>query len=146
MAMKRNLAGLMAVGMLGVVALSSCVSDEPFGGGQGELRMKMVVNSTLTRSGDNLTDQELADKCVIYVSSSKGLIYKYEGVDNLPSSLYMKSGSYVAEAWTGDSVPASFDKKFYRAYEPFAIQSGQTSNVVINCRIANVVASVNVAG
>ena len=144
--MKRNLEGLMAVGMLGVVALSSCVSDEPFGGGQGELRMKMVVNSTLTRSGDNLTDQELADKCVIYVSSSKGLIYKYEGVDNLPSSLYMKSGSYVAEAWTGDSVPASFDKKFYRAYEPFAIQSGQTSNVVINCRFANVVASVNVAG
>ena len=74
--MKRNLAGLMAVGMLGVVALSSCVSDEPFGGGQGELRMKMVVNSTLTRSGDNLTDQELADKCVIYVSGSKGLMYK----------------------------------------------------------------------
>lgn len=29
--MKRNLEGLMAVGMLGVVALSSCVSDEPFG-------------------------------------------------------------------------------------------------------------------
>lgn len=139
----RNILSLMAAGLLGAASLASCVSDEPYGSGQGELRMKMVVNSTLTRSGENLTDQELADKCVVYVSGSKGLLYKYEGVDNLPSSLFLKSGSYVAEAWTGDSVSASFDKKFYRGYEPFEIKSNETSNVVINCRIANVVTSVS---
>jgi hypothetical protein len=49
----------------------------------------------------------------------------------------------VAEAWTGDRVTASFDKKFYRAYEPFTITKGDVKNVVLNCKIANVVASIN---
>lgn len=143
--MNKNLLCLMATGLLAAGALTSCVSDEPFGDGNGELRMKMVMNSTLTRSGEDVTDQDLADQCVVYLSGSKGLLYKYQGVENLPSSLYLKSGSYVAEAWTGDSVSASFDKKFYRGYEPFDINTGETTNVVINCRIANVVASVSLS-
>lgn len=140
--MKKNIFCLMATALLGGAVLTSCVSDEPFGDGQGELKMKMVVNSTLTRSGDQLSDQSLADKCVVYVSDTKGLLYKYQGVDNLPNSLFLKSGHYTAEAWTGDSVPASFDKKFYRAYQPFEINTGETTNITINCGIANVVASV----
>lgn len=140
--MKKNILCLMATALLGGAALTSCVSDEPFGDGQGELRMKMVVNSTLTRVSTPANEQELADKCVVYVSDTKGLLYKYQGVDNLPASLFLKSGHYTAEAWTGDSVPASFDKKFYRAYQPFEISKGQTTNVVINCGIANTVASV----
>ena len=64
-------------------------------------------------------------------------------MDNVPSDLYLKSGSYVAEAWTGDSVTASFDKKFYKAYEPFTITKGDVKQVILNCKIANVVASIN---
>lgn len=133
--------GLTAAFIAGLL-LTACVNDEPIPDGQGELRMKMVVNSTLTRAGEDVADQSLADKCVIYISSSKGLIHKYNGVDKLPSSLFLKSGSYIAEAWTGDSVSASFDKKFFRGYQPFDISSGQSTSVVLNCKIANVVTSV----
>lgn len=123
------------------VLLSGCAADEPFGEGEGVLKMRMVVNSTLTRAETD--QQDLADKCVVYLSGTKGLLYKFNGLDNVPSDIYLKSGSYVAEAWTGDSVTASFDKKFYRAYEPFSIARGDVKNVVLNCRIANVVASIN---
>lgn len=123
------------------LGLAGCSSDEPFAEGEGVLKMRMIVNSTLTRAEADQTD--LADKCVIYLSGSKGLLYKYTGLDNVPSDIYLKSGSYVAEAWTGDSVSASFDKKFYRAYEPFTISRGDVKNVVLNCKIANVVASIN---
>lgn len=119
---------------------TSCSDDINMVDGQGMLKMKMIVNSEVTRAEVN--DAELAEKCVIYVSSEKGLIHKFKGLDNVPSDLWLKSGHYVAEAWTGDSVTASFDKKFYRAYEPFDITTGVT-NVVLNCKIANVVASVN---
>lgn len=128
----------LATGLL----LSSCTADEPFGEGEGVLKMKMVVNSTLTRAEDD-NQQELADKCVVYISGSQGLLYKFQGLDDVPSDIYLKSGGYVAEAWTGDSVSADFEKKFYRAYEPFTISKGSVTNVVLNCKIANVVASIN---
>lgn len=120
----------------------SCQNEDNFfEEGEGFLKMKMVVNNNLTRAEGE--EASLAEKCVIYISSEKGLIYKYKGIDNVPSRLALKSGGYVAEAWTGDSVTASFDKKFYRAYEPFTITKGNVENVVLNCKIANVVASVN---
>lgn len=140
--MKKRLFIYMAA-VLGAstMMLVGCTADEPFGEGEGVLKMRMVVNSTLTRAE---TDQQsLADKCVVYLSGSKGLLYKFRGLDNVPSDIYLKSGSYVAEAWTGDSVSASFDKKFYRAYEPFTITKGDVKNVILNCKIANVVASIN---
>lgn len=140
--MKRNILYLMATMMAGGALLSSCANEEPFGEGDGQLHMKMVLNHTLTRSGEDVTDQSLADQATIYISGSKGLLYKYKGVDNVPASLFLKSGSYVAEAWTGDSVSASFDKKFYRGYQDFEIRKAETTNVVLNCKIANVVASV----
>lgn len=118
----------------------SCASDDFQNETQGLLKMKMVVNSEVTRAEVN--DQALADSCMIYISSSKGLIHKFKGLENVPSDLWLKSGSYVGEAWTGDSVTASFDKKFYRAYQPFEIHEG-VNNVVLTCKIANVVASVN---
>lgn len=123
--------------------LQSCQSEEGFfEEGEGLLKMRMVINNSLTRAEDSANDN-LAEKCVIYVSSKKGLIHKFKGVDNVPSDLYLKSGSYVAEAWTGDSVTASFDKKFYKAYEPFTITKGDVKQVILNCKIANVVASIN---
>lgn len=140
--MKLKTYGLLTSILLGCALLPSCANDDLMPDGQGELRMKMVVNSTLTRAGEELSEQSLADKCVIYISGTKGLLHKYNGVDNLPASLYLKSGSYVAEAWTGDSVSASFDKKFFRGYQPFEINTGTSTNVVLNCKIANVVASV----
>lgn len=140
--MKKQISYIMAaLAVPASMLLGGCASDEPFGEGEGVLKMKMVVNSTLTRAETD--QQDLADKCVVYLSGSKGLLYKFQGLDNVPSDIFLKSGSYVAEAWTGDSVSASFDKKFYRAYEPFTISRGDVKNVVLNCKIANVVASIN---
>lgn len=123
------------------VILQSCSSEMPFANGvEGLLKLKMVVNSDVTRA--DVDEDNLADKCVVYISDSGGLIHKFVGISNLPDDLWLKEGLYVAEAWTGDSVPASFTKKFYRAYEPFTIHKG-VNNVMLNCKIANVVASVN---
>lgn len=125
----------------GAVTLTSCQQDE-FGEGDGALQLKMEVSATLTRSNpENL--QELRDGCTVYLSSSKGLIYKFKGVDNVPATIPLKSGAYVAEAWTGDSVSASFDKKFYRGYQPFEIERGAVKEVTVNCHIANAVVGVD---
>lgn len=123
--------------------LTGCKADNEFDTEEeGTLKLQLVVNSNLTRALEN--EDYLRSNCVLYISGDGKLIYKYKGLENVPSEIHMKNGSYVAEAWTGDSVGASFDKKFFRGYEPFTINGGQTS-VVVKCKIANVGASVNPA-
>lgn len=133
-----------ALGGAMALMLAGCAADSPFDNeGEGTLRMRLVVNSEITRAA--MDQQTLADSCWVYISDSKGLLYKYHGLGELPASLPLRSGHYTAEAWTGDSVSASFDKKFYRGYQPFDITRDNVSSVVVNCKIANVVASVNPA-
>jgi len=151
--MKRNIK-IILTGVVGVAlattGLWSCSAETPFDeGGTGTVHLRTVVNTITTRAeDDNDTqnrEQELRNNCVVYVSSVKGLIFKAKGLDNVPESMTLKTGKYVAEAWSGDSVTASFDKMFFRAYEPFEVQAGNTSNVVLNCKIQNVVVSINTA-
>lgn len=138
----KHLYAALSAAML--TGLAGCSVENDFDlKGEGTLRLRMVVNSEVTRAA--MDQQTLADSCWVYLSDSKGLLYKYHGLGELPSSLPLRSGHYVAEAWTGDSVPASFDSKFYRGYQPFDITRDNVSSVIVNCRIANVVASVNPA-
>lgn len=127
--------------LLASVALQSCSMDTPFKVEEGTLEMKLIINSNVTRAA--MSQEELAENCVVYISNSKGLIFQEVGLSNLPDKITLRQGHYVAEAWTGDSVPASFDSKFYRGYEPFDIVAGTNETVRLNCSIANVVASVN---
>lgn len=148
--MKRNISNLLK-GVVGVsmsALLWSCSAESPFDNdGVGTVHLRTVVNSVTTRAGDDATDreQQLRDNCVVYISGSNGLIYKEKGLDNVVESLTLKSGHYVAEAWSGDSVTASFDKMFFRGYQPFDVSKGDNSNVVVNCHIKNVVVSINTA-
>ncbi len=129
----------------GICALmAGCSAETPFDtDSEGILRLQMAVNSKVTRS---IEDQDflqyLKENCVVYISDTQGLLHKYVGIENVPEIIHLKSGNYVAEAWSGDSVGASYDKKFFRGYQPFEITSGET-HAVVNCRIANVVMSVN---
>ena len=108
---------------VGFAALQSCSLDEPFGNqGEGTLRMRLEINSDVTRA--ELDQEALAANCVVYISNEKGLIRKYRGLENMPEQEVLRQGHYVAEAWTGDSVSASFDKKFYRCYQPFDVSAG----------------------
>lgn len=134
-------AGLMPATVLLASVLGGCQAESEFQKeGEGVLKLQMIVNSNVTRAIEN--EDYLRSNCVVYISDQKGLLYKYQGLENVPSEIHMKNGSYTAEAWTGDSVSASFDKKFFRGYEPFEINGG-TSSVVVKCKIANVVASIN---
>lgn len=119
----------------------SCVSEDPFGReSDGALRVKMVINSDLTRAEtDNI---DLGSSTVLYISNSKGLVRKYQGQQNIPDRIPLRAGTYLAEAWAGDSVSASFDKKFYQGQSQFEINGGDT-DVTLRCGIANVVASIN---
>ena len=148
--MKKLISNILngVVVLTAVNGLWSCSAENPFDSeGEGTIRLHTVVNSITTRADDDQSAsdpmQEYKDKCIVYISSEKGLIYKKVGLHNVDETITLKTGHYAAEAWTGDSVAASFDKKFFRGYEAFEVTKGSQQNIALTCKIQNVVASIN---
>lgn len=137
----------MGISLLGL-SLSSCVSEEPFGAENGAetlVKFSVDLNSTVTRAVSDNEISSLLDNCILYISNSQGLLHKWQGLQNIPTSgVYLKYGQYVAEAWAGDSVPASFDSRFFEGYTNFSISNNEIpTQVTVNCKIRNVVVSVD---
>lgn len=132
---------LFAAAILGA-AFTGCSDDKELSAGEGKLFLSTSVSSDV-KVVSRASEDELNEKLIIWISSEKGLVRKYEGLANVPADgVKLVGGRYVAEAWTGDSVSASWDAKYYKAYQPFTIAGGDVT-VNLNCKIANVLASVN---
>ena len=126
------------------ILFTGCMAEDPFTmEGEGDVMMNISINSRLTRAVSTDEMENLREKCVIYISNSKGLIHKWVGVDNVPEKIALRYGTYLAEAWSGDSVTVSTDKKFYKGATSFDVNENQGSStqVSVTCRLANVVAS-----
>lgn len=124
--------------------LHSCKSEAPFAHeGEGLLRLSVEVDSRLTRAVEG--ENDLKANARIYISNEKGVLNKFIGTQSIPSEgIPLRYGSYVAEAMAGDSVSASFTKKYFKGASDFYIGSNvTTAQVSINCKIANVVASID---
>lgn len=148
--MINKISAISAVVLTAGIAFQSCVSESPFAAsGEGTMRINAEIRGDVTvstRAGSEFDPEYksyLENKLVVYIERPNfGLVKKYNGKENLPSSVTLPVGSYIAEAWTGDSVSASWNKKFYRAYKTFDVQEGGNQALTISCNIANVIVSV----
>lgn len=145
--MKRKNLFFACAASLTMLSFSSCSDDINYGtpdDGEGRVFLRPQLNSDVkVESRAILTDDELADNAIIWISNAKGAVRKYTGVGNVPAGgISLVSDNYVAEVWAGDSVPASFDHRYFKGREPFAVQAGRTAEVTVECRIANSVVAV----
>ena len=126
------------------LALAGCSDDTYSLEGEGTVTLRATINNDVKVVSRTMTQQELSEKCNIWISKTGlGLVRKYEGIDNIPTGgIPLTGGDYVAEAWTGDSVPASFDDKYYKGLSTFTVTPGSAEQVEVVCRVANVVVSV----
>lgn len=150
---KNILSGVVAATLAS--SLWSCSAESPFDNDEdtGTVYLHTIVSNLTTRAIDGYTDQQLSDKCVVYITrlngdaataeNPDGLVYRKVGLDNVDSNIILKAGHYVAEAWTGDSVPASYNCKFFRGYTPFDVSKGSITSVNLPCKIQNVIVSFN---
>lgn len=121
---------------LAMLSFSSCSDDINYGtpgDGEGRVFLRPQLNSDVkVESRAILTDDELAENAIIWISNAKGAVRKYTGLGNIPAGgVSLVSDNYVAEVWAGDSVPASFDHRYFKGREPFAIQAGRTVEVAV---------------
>lgn len=136
-----------------VASLSGCSAETPFeDDGVGTVYLRPIVNSITTRADAADADAEYDyvgnGNIVIYSfddnNAKKGAVYNHVGFSSIAPILTLRAGKYSAEAWSGVSLPASFTQKYYRCYEEFQVTKGEKANVVLDCKIQNVVVSINV--
>lgn len=147
----KNIFAPAALFAASLMALCSCSDEIPYDTGDGEGRLIIktsisndVKGSVSRGSRAGVTDDELAAKTLIWISNSKGVVRKYNGIGEVPAQgVWLLADNYVAEAWSGDSVPASFEDKHFKAREEFAIGGGETRQLNLECKIANVVVVVD---
>lgn len=142
-AMKTKLTYLAAAA-IAVSALSGCSSEEPIQTtGEGTVFFSATLNSDV-KVRSRATLDELKETARLWISNEKGLVRHYDVLADVPSEgVKLLTGNYVAEAWAGDSVPASFDDRFFKGREEFTIANGDNKSVELVCKIANTVVSVN---
>lgn len=133
-----------AASLFAFTALQGCSDENTFMEGEGQLRMRMVLNSELTRADEAEGEaDDIASTARIYILDSKGgILHKYEGLADVPNTIPLRYGKYTAEAYAGKQVPASYDDKYYVARTEFEIDKAST-NVVLECKIENVAAQVS---
>lgn len=134
---------------LAMLSFSGCSDDINYetGEGEGRVLLRPLIQSdvkVVSRAGE--TDTELESQTIIWISNSKGAVRKYNGIAEVPAGgVTLLSDNYVAEAWAGDSVPASFDARYFKGRQPFTIEKNSTVQVEIECKIANAVVQVKYA-
>lgn len=129
--------------------LTGCSSEEPLTGGTGAISVRAALSGELkvvSRADADELRSLYGESLELWLTKpGQGPIRRYQGLDNLPTeNIQLHSGSYVAEAWAGDSVSASFDAKYFKGYVPFEVKAGEVTPVDVTLKIANVVTSVKI--
>lgn len=122
--------------------LGACKEDRDIVGEQGTLQLSVGMSDKITVASRTLSSEEqtqLEQACKVRIYNETSLVRKYEGTDNVPSSIPLMSGTYSVRVTAGDSVAASFDQRFFEGNEEFTITKGQQSPVEVKCGIANTV-------
>lgn len=122
--------------------MGACKEDRDIAGEQGTLQLSVGMSDKITVASRTLSSEEqtqLEQACKVRIYNETSLVRKYEGVDNIPSSIALMSGTYSVRVTAGDSVAASFDQRFFEGNEEFTITKGQQSPVEVKCGIANTV-------
>lgn len=139
---------IFGASLLALATLSACsdtFNPDEITDGEGRLMIQATINSDVkvkTRAG--ATNDELAKSTKIWISNSNGVVKKFNGIDEVPAGgVTLLSGNYVAEAWAGDSVSASWTDRYFKGREEFVITKGSTEALNIDCKIANTLVSVS---
>jgi hypothetical protein len=133
---------------LPVVATSCDRESISYGEDDGRLILNVGINDNVKATTRSLSDEEtteLTANCKIRIYDGSNLIRTYQGVESVPAEgLQLVSGNnYSARVTAGDSVEASFDKRYFEGTKKFTIAKGQTTQADVTCTIKNTVVKVN---
>ncbi len=133
-------ATLVSVALL----LGSCTkSDEVVDLESGEGLLSLSYD--MSGASRAISYDKILENSVLKIYKSTGeLIRRYEPATDFSDDLYLVAGSYKATLLAGESVSATFstDERLFYGESDFTIVAHQTNEVVVNCKMKNIVVNV----
>ncbi len=131
------------------MVLTSCSDEAYYLEGQGNVSIKASLSGevkVVSRADADELRQLYGESLELWLTKpGQGPVRRYYGIADLPTApVALPTGQYVAEAWAGDSVSASWDSKYFKAFMPFEVTKGTSTPLNVTLKIANVVVSVDV--
>ena len=136
---------LTAIAAIAACAMASCAdnNDLVVSNGEGRVFLSTTLNSDVTVKSRSEVD-DLRDNSMVWISNAKGVVYQFASASEIPvEGVRLVADNYVAEAWAGDSVPASFTDRYFYGFTDFSVANGDNKAVEITAKIANSVVAVN---
>lgn len=128
----------------GCLFLVGCRQDDSFLDNAGRVKFGVGVDDEIEiiASRSTLSEEEstaLRENCKIRIFNNGKLVNRYGKWSEMPEDgILMPVGDkYSTLVVAGDSVPASFESKYYKGTETFVVAKGQTTTVEVNCNIVN---------
>ena len=139
--MKRTLLYLIS----GCLFLVGCRQEDSFLDNAGKVKLGVGIDDEIEiiASRSTLSEEEstaLRENCKIRIFNNGKLVNRYGRWSEVPEDgILMPVGDkYSALVVAGDSVPASFESKYYKgSTQTFGVAKGQTTTVEVNCNIVN---------
>lgn len=122
--------------------LGACKDEKDLMSNQGNLQLSVAMSDKISVATRALSGEEqaaLEQNCKVRIFNEKALVRKYQGTANVPASIPLASGNYSVRVTAGDSVAASFEKRFFEGKKEFAVSKGEDATVEVQCGIANTV-------
>lgn len=137
--------------MIGAVSAMavSCSDDKDSLVGEGQIMINPSISvKALEQESRAITAEEqaqLEESLKLHIFNSEGAIRSYTGLSNVPTGpIALLSGDYKIMAWAGDSASADYEKRFFKGETTFTVTKGATTQVDVECKIANVVVSLDI--
>lgn len=133
---------------LGVVAaiagtITGCSEEQTLATGEGTLHVAAKVNSNTVAVNRAENEEELVATTKIWIYSSEGVVRRFNTINEVPADgVKLLSGDYTVKAWAGTLSYASFTDRWFEGQETVAVPANGSISCTVNCKIANVVASV----
>lgn len=122
-----------------IYLVTACSVEELGGEGTVALSVKIGAEPVVeTRALPTL--DELNNSCIVKLRNVKGnLIREYEGLNAVPASLELVTGTYMVEATAGIKLDAAYDAPYYSGSIEFQVKRNETTPVNLPLYIQNTV-------
>ena len=138
MTIMKKLLALLSVVLIAVSCSDNIDASIDVSQGEGAVRLGVV-----TRAESSLdADATVVIKIYKVENEEQQLIRRYDNLADVPETLALLAGDYVAKVQVGEKQAVSFDDKYYYGEQPFEVEAGIVTPVTVDCKLLSTVVSV----
>ena len=136
----KKLLALLSVVLVAVSCSDNIDSSINVDYGEGAVRLGVVTRTAESSAID--AETPVVIKIYKVENEEQQLIRRYTSVNDVPETLALLAGNYVAKVQVGDKQAVSFYNKYYYGEAKFAVEAGIVTPVTVDCKLLSTVVSV----